>query len=123
MAREKRILVVDDEERMCRNLKRILESENYRVETALDGISGIQKLKKSKYHLVITDLRMPKGGFEILSYLKSRVKQTPVIVMTGFSKEYNEEECLQWGVAQYFPKPFEPQDMVDSVKNILGRKK
>lgn len=103
-----RILVIDDERRMCESIRILLEKEGYRVVTAGDGAEGIEILKEQRFSLVIVDLMMPKvDGFEVLSYVRRNLPQTLVIVITGYSSMRSSIEALRGGAYDYLTKPFD----------------
>ena len=103
-----RILVIDDERRMCESIRILLEKEGYRVVTAADGSEGIEKLKQERFSLCIVDLMMPKvDGFEVLAYVRNNLPQTLVIVITGYSSMRSSIEALLGGAYDYLTKPFD----------------
>ncbi|MBD3399830.1 MAG: response regulator [Candidatus Coatesbacteria bacterium] len=103
-----RILVIDDERRMCESIRILLEKEGYRVVTAADGSEGIEKLKSERFSLCIVDLMMPKvDGFEVLAYVRNNLPQTLVIVITGYSSMRSSIEALRGGAYDYLTKPFD----------------
>ncbi|HUT97898.1 MAG TPA: ATP-binding protein [bacterium] len=105
--REK-ILVIDDERRMCDSIRILLEQTGYRVDTASDGSEGISMLRESNYDLVIADLMMPKvDGFTVLDYVGENLPHTLVIVITGYSSMRSSIEALRRGAYNYLVKPFD----------------
>jgi CheY-like chemotaxis protein len=79
-----RILLVDDDETICRLGTAILQSQGYEVICANDGFIGLSALKKSLPDVIISDLQMPRmNGFEFLSVIRKRFPQIPVIAISG----------------------------------------
>ena len=79
-----KLLIVDDDEEMCEELKDILEQEGYRVDTANDGAVGIRLITKNRYNILLLDLKLPnKEGYEILKYIWDSHINLKVIVVTG----------------------------------------
>src|SRR3989338_2555781 len=82
---EIRVLVVDDEQGMRDLLSFELGSQGYQVVTATDGVDALEKVRRNKFDLVITDLKMPKmGGMETLEEIKKIDPSVEVIIATGF---------------------------------------
>lgn len=103
-----RILVIDDERRMCDSIRILLEKSGYKVVIAGDGAEGIEILKEQRFSLVVVDLMMPKvDGFEVLSFVRRNLPQTLVIVITGYSSMRSSIEALRGGAYDYLTKPFD----------------
>ena len=80
-----RILIVDDEEKICRNSVKILEKMDYAVACSLNGYDALKMLEAESYDLVVTDLKMSSlGGMEFLRRVKAFHPETVVIVITGY---------------------------------------
>jgi len=78
------ILIIDDDEDMCEEMKDILESENYSVDACNDGETGIRSVEKNTYDIVLLDLKMPKmNGYEVLRCLKDKYPALKMLVLTG----------------------------------------
>jgi len=105
-----KVLIVDDEIRLCKLLKKGLETLNeaYSIETAFSGIEALNILKSEKYHVLITDIRMPViDGFELLNRADSIQNNLKKIVMTGhlnYEKEISDKLDVS-GDVDFFPKP------------------
>ncbi|MDP4858567.1 MAG: response regulator, partial [Desulfobacterales bacterium] len=81
-----RILIVDDEEKICLNCVKILSRMDCTAEYALNGYDALKRLEIEPYDLVITDLKMSSlGGMEVLRRIKEGFPETVVIVITGYS--------------------------------------
>ena len=79
-----KILIVDDEPAIRRTLKDILESEKYKVDEATDGLDCLIKVKRTKYDVIISDIKMPKmDGMEALQRLELVAPDVPVIMISG----------------------------------------
>jgi len=118
-----RILVVDDEMIVCESCKRILEEEEYEVETALSGKEAFDKMKVSPFDIVITDLKMPGiDGMEVLRTFRKEYPDSIVIVITGFSTVETAVEAMKLGAFDYIPKPFTPDEVSIVVKKAIEKK-
>jgi CheY-like chemotaxis protein len=101
------ILVVDDEQILRDTLGTLLTREGYRVEGAGDGQEALERLSRNQYHIIISDIEMPRmNGFELLKTVKERYPKTVVIMMTSFGDSYAVKECLLLGADEYITKPF-----------------
>lgn len=119
-----RILVVDDELKMCQSLKALLSREGYRVTTEQDGRKAIEKLKKRDFDLVITDIKMPGcSGLDILKAAKGKDKGALVILMTGFGSLDSAISAINQGAWDYLLKPVDFSDLELSLKRGLERRK
>lgn len=117
-----RILVIDDERRMCDSIRILLEQLGYRVDTASDGAEGIGKLREDDFELVIADLMMPKvDGFTVLSYVNENLPHTLVIVITGYSSMRSSIEALRRGAHNYLVKPFDFDILKLAVEKAMDR--
>jgi len=118
--KEKNILIVDDDEQILELLREVLEEEGLITDSASDGEEALKKLEDGSYHLVISDIRMPGiDGFEVLQQVKEKYKKTKVILMTGYTEEYDISDALILGADDYITKPFDDSKVILAVKNVL----
>ncbi|HDL19267.1 MAG TPA: sigma-54-dependent Fis family transcriptional regulator [Bacteroidetes bacterium] len=123
MAAQK-ILVIDNEERMCHLLQAALASESLQIETAFDGEEGWQKFQQDQYALVITDLKMPKlSGLALLEKIKETDYDTDVILMTAFATAQTAVNAMKNGAYDYLIKPFDMDELRLKVKRLLEKKR
>ena len=116
----KKILVVDDEEKLISNLKVFLEINGYEVTTAANGQEGLDAARKEKPDLVISDVMMPKmDGYTMLKEFKftEGLENVPVIMLTA--KDGLSDLCEIEGAAQFLVKPFELNMLLEVVKKYL----
>jgi two-component system, NtrC family, response regulator AtoC len=114
-----KILIIDDEP-IIRNFFKDALKGQYQIQTAQNGMDGIEKLKKEHYDLVFTDMLMPvKTGIDVLKYIKKSSKNTLVVIMTAFGSIDNAVEAMQLGAFQYLIKPFN----VESIYTIIQKAK
>ncbi len=117
-----RILIIDDERRMCDSLKMLLSGEGYAIDTADDCYGGIECLKSANYALVITDLVTPQlTGFEVMDYVSNHCPDTLVIAMTGYASLHSAVEAMRRGAYDYIVKPFNFDVMKLTVERALDR--
>lgn len=117
-----KILVVDDERRMCIVIKAGLEVDGHQIDLAFDGNEAMKKISSNQYDIVITDLKMPgKSGLEILEEVKKRNPVTEVILMTAYATTQTAIEAMKKGAYDYVLKPFEMTEVRIKVNQIIER--
>ena len=121
---KKKVLIVEDEERLRNLIKEQLEEAGYEVLGAMDGEVGLKVLTEENPDLVILDLILPKkDGFEFLEEMKSRLetKEIPVVVLTNLEEKFDIEKAMSYGVRAYLIKAnYKPRDVVEKVNKILA---
>ncbi|MBI5841067.1 MAG: response regulator transcription factor [Chloroflexi bacterium] len=117
----RRILIVDDEERMVRFIRMNLEHDGFQVSEAFNGKQAIQKLRDVTPDLILLDIMMPDlDGFEVLETVRE-ISTVPVIMLTAKGEEDDRVRGLELGADDYITKPFSPREMVSRVKAVLRR--
>jgi DNA-binding response OmpR family regulator len=117
----RRILVVDDEERMVRFIRMNLEHDGFQVSEAFNGKQAIQKIRDVTPDLILLDVMMPDlDGFEVLETVRE-VSNVPVIMLTAKGEEDDRVRGLELGADDYVTKPFSPRELVSRVKAVLRR--
>ena len=120
-----KILVVEDNLDMSQFLVKTL-SPYYRCTTALNGREGLEKLEKERFDLITSDVMMPEmDGFTFLKKVHQRelFSHTPVIMLTARSLEADKLQGLQLGVDDYITKPFNTNELLARIDNLLANKK
>jgi ATP-dependent Lon protease len=118
-----RILVVDDEETVRKNLEHILKRENYTVVTAASGMEAIKKLEVSDFDVVLTDLKMEKvNGIEVLKKTKVKYPNTQVIMITAYASVDSAIEAIKRDAFHYIEKPFRLDEVRSVVKQAIEKK-
>jgi len=119
--KNRRILVVDDEERMVRFIRLNLEHDGFQVMEAYRGVQAIQSLRDTLPDLIILDIMMPDiDGFEVLKMIRE-ISNVPVIMLTAKGEEDDRVRGLELGADDYVTKPFSPRELVSRVKAVLRR--
>ena len=115
-----RILIIDDEERMCWALKRAFNHKGYQVVTTTSGLQGIDLTKETEPELVILDLKMPDiDGIEVLKGIKKINPHIPIIMITAHGTIETAIEAMKIGATDYIIKPFELEEIRALVKQAL----
>lgn len=121
MFKNKKILVVDDEERMARFIRLNLEHDGFLVIEAYRGMDAIRLLREQLPDLILLDVMMPDiDGFETLKMIRE-VSSVPVIMLTAKGEEDDRVKGLEMGADDYITKPFSPRELTSRVKAVLRR--
>ena len=116
-----KILVVDDELLIRKVIREYLESENYKVLEAENGLDALRVLSSNKVNLIILDIMMPKmDGFACLEEIR-KTKDIPVIMLSAMKEETDKLNSFNLGVDDYVTKPFSPKELIARVKAHLKR--
>ena len=119
-----KILVVDDEERICEAVEKALERIGYDVESSLDALVAWEKFQKSAFDMVICDIKMPgMDGMALLDRVKEHDATTLVIMITGYASIESAVESIKKGAQEYIPKPFTPDQIRFVVERAFERKR
>ncbi len=119
----KKLLVIDDEPAIREGVRRILESESFKVETFANGHSALERIRQESFDLVITDLKMPGiSGMDVLKSIKEIQPDLPVIFITGYSSVDSAVEVMKLGAVDYIAKPFTPEEMLNTIRLALEQR-
>lgn len=117
----RRILVVDDEERMVRFIRLNLEHDGFLVSEAFNGKQAVARLRDVTPDLILLDVMMPDlDGFEVLQMMRE-ISNVPVIMLTAKGEEDDRVRGLELGADDYITKPFSPRELVSRAKAVLRR--
>lgn len=118
------ILVVEDEIKITRFIKRGLEMEHYTVDVAYNGEDALEKIELNDYDLIILDIMLPKkSGIEVLKELRSKKIESPVIMLTAKDTVEDRVAGLDAGADDYLVKPFAFGELVARIRALLRREK
>jgi CheY-like chemotaxis protein len=120
----KHILVVDDEDTILDLLESVLESSGHRVETACNGREALEKIRRSDYDIIISDLKMPGMGgqklYEHVSEIKPHLKRR-VIFSTGDIVNPVTQELFRRTGNLHLAKPFRLEEVEEIIRQVLER--
>lgn len=117
----KRLLVVDDDLELCELLAEFLEPEGFKVDSANNGVDGLEKSLEGGYALIVLDVMLPgMSGFDVLRELR-RQTDTPVLMLTAKGEEVDRIVGLEMGADDYLPKPFNPRELLARIRAIMRR--
>ena len=116
-----KILIVDDDKKLCRLVADYLEPMGYNVEAAHNGSEGLEMILLSDYHAVILDVMMPQmDGFEVLKRLR-RESNVPVLMLTARGEETDRIVGLEMGADDYLPKTFSSRELLARLRAVTRR--
>jgi DNA-binding NtrC family response regulator len=119
-----KVLLVDDEEDYVRTMAERMEMRELGSEVALNGEQALEMLEEEIPDVMVLDLKMPgMGGMEVLKRVKERHPQMEVIILTGHGSEKEEVEARRLGAMDYFRKPVDINDLMESVRKAGQRAK
>ena len=115
-----RILLVEDKESLRAVLKKTLESEGFGVDEASDGRSAMDRIRRDRFAMVLTDLRLPRAdGHEVLKAAQNADPEMPVILMTAFGTIRDAVSAMKAGAYDYLEKPVDTDHLLALVRRAL----
>jgi two-component system, OmpR family, response regulator CpxR len=120
-AQRTRLLVVDDDKKLCRLIKDYLEPLGYDVSAAHTGKDGLEKALAETFDAVILDIMMPEmDGLEVLRRLRA-ASSVPVLMLTGLGDESDRIVGLEMGADDYLPKTFSTRELLARLRAVIRR--
>ncbi len=118
-----RILIIDDERSIRNTLKDILEFEEYKVDLAENGKTGVQMALATQYDLIFSDIKMPEmDGLEVLEALHNAEVEAPIVMISGHGNIETAVECIKGGAFDFIEKPIDLNRLLITTKNALDKK-
>jgi len=115
-----KILVVDDDAIVIKSCKRILEAEGFEVSAVPGADNALEAMKTSDFDLMLIDVKMPKhDGMYLMREIKKNWPEIPTIIMSGYPTPETIAEVLRLGATLFIPKPFRPDELVKSVRQVI----
>ncbi len=119
-----KILVVDDDERLCRFLSTLLSEQGYRVEIAHDGEEGLALIENGSPDVALIDLKMPRmNGLELIKTIKERKLDLLCIMITAHGTLDSALEATRLGVYDYIRKPCSNDQILSTVRRAFEKKR
>jgi diguanylate cyclase (GGDEF)-like protein/PAS domain S-box-containing protein len=116
------MLIVEDEPRYLDSTRLLLAQVVDSIDTALDGAQAYAKLETRQYDLALLDLHLPDTtGHEIMAWLRAHQPQCRVIIASGDDEIESAIKSLRLGAYDYLRKPYEPEELIQTVRNAVGR--
>lgn len=119
---EKRILVVEDEQKIADTLQQGLYEHNYAVDVAYDGKAGLSSFQSSTFDLVVLDINVPGiNGYQLCKAIREKNTQVPIIMLTALSSLNDKIKGYDAGADDYIIKPFEFKELLMKIRVLLKR--
>lgn len=116
-----RVLLIDDDRKLCRLLRDYLGPMGYDVHAVHDGPSGVASAREEPWHAVVLDVMMPGlDGFEVLKQIR-RDSTVPVLMLTSRGDEADRIVGLEMGADDYLPKTFSPRELLARLRAVTRR--
>jgi CheY-like chemotaxis protein len=113
------VLLADDDLAMRSLISDELQDEGYSVLQVADGHDALDCVEQYTPDLILTDLRMPHGGLELVARFRARAPKTPIILMTAFGDATTEARAFEQGASAYFNKPVRMVDVKAAIHRLL----
>jgi DNA-binding NtrC family response regulator len=117
---QQRIMLIDNEEGLCRMMEAVLLDNGFAVKAFTRSFEAVEEFKPGDWDLVVTDVKMPGlDGLEVLQRIREKSAEIPVIMITAFATVEMSIQALRRGAYDMLTKPFEPEELVYRIKNAL----
>ena len=117
-----RLLIVEDEKKLCDTVAKSLYGAGYEVDTCYDGDEALDYIFAEKYDLIVLDLNLPgMDGMDVLRELRQRDEETKVLVLSARSQIADKVEGLDAGANDYLTKPFDMRELLARIR-VMTRK-
>lgn len=117
-----KILIVEDDLTLAKNLREVLTKEGFAVDTAESKETGLVETEANEYDCVVLDINLPDGsGFDLLSELRRKENQTPVIIVTARGDVEDRINGLNLGADDYVSKPVDSNELIARIRAVIRR--
>ncbi len=117
-----KILVVDDDPVVRKNLAILLQRAGYETDQAADGVEAIERLNQQKFDLVLSDILMPRmDGHALIAHIGAHWPETRIIMMTAYFQAETDKKFIAAGADDFIGKPIMFDDLLAKIAAILNR--
>ena len=117
-----RILVVDDEDIVLESCQAVLELDGFEAQFAPSADKALEAMKNNRFDLLLIDVKMPKkDGMYLMGKIKEQWPDIPIVVMSGYYTTETIQEAMGMGAATFIAKPFEPDELVETVRKVIAK--
>lgn len=117
-----KILIIEDDQILIKNLKKILQREGFAVDTAISKSDGLNEIEINTYDCVVLDINLPDGnGFDLLDNLRKSENKTPVIIVTARGQTEDRIKGLNLGADDYISKPVDSNELIARIRAVIRR--
>jgi two-component system, OmpR family, response regulator CpxR len=119
----RRLLVIDDDRKLCALLSEYLTPEGFEILSVHSGPEGVSRACAGGFDLIVLDVMLPgENGFQVLRQIRAK-KETPILMLTARGDEVDRIVGLEMGADDYLPKPFNPRELAARIRTVLRRVK
>ncbi len=119
---KKKILIIEDDQRLAENLVKGLSEKDFDTEVAYDGQIGLRLALSGKFDLILLDVNLPQmNGYEVCAKIREKDRQTPVIMLTALGETDDKITGFEHGADDYIVKPFEYRELIARINVFLKR--
>jgi two-component system, OmpR family, alkaline phosphatase synthesis response regulator PhoP len=120
--KNKKILVIEDEEHLAEGLNLSLSLEGYKVIMAKDGQEGVEVWERDQPDLIVLDIMMPRlNGYQVLEVIRKKDARLPILILSAKNEPKDKVKALKKGVDDYLEKPFELEEFLLRIQRLLQR--
>lgn len=117
-----KILIIEDDNRLAELIKRGLEEQGFEIDLAYDGVIGLKLFCQYSYHMVITDIILPKkDGLTVCKEIREINSNIPILMLTALGTTDDKIEGFDAGADDYLVKPFEMRELIARIRAMLKR--
>lgn len=114
-----KVLIVDDDSQVCKTVGKILQVNNYQVQTYTQPRQALQAVRKTPFDIGLIDIKMPDvSGVELVEKIKAEDDRVAVLVMTAYPDVQTAAETMRLGVRDYITKPFREEQLLGAVERV-----
>lgn len=118
----KRILIIEDDPELNRNIKEALLAERMHVETVYDGLLAERMLNKTAFDCILLDINLPgKSGFDLAKEFRTHNVSTPILMISAFSELEDKVQGYEMGADDYITKPFYMRELILKINSLIKR--
>jgi DNA-binding response OmpR family regulator len=116
------VLIVDDDETICKTISLILEEVGFKTDFVLNGREAIEKTRTGYYDVALLDIKLPDmEGTHLLRAIQKLTPNTVKIILTGFPELRTSIDALNWGADAYLLKPINPAEIIETIEEKLEK--
>lgn len=117
-----KILIIEDDQTLAKNLKEVLVKDGFAVDTSHSKEDGLVEAEVNEYDCIVLDINLPDGsGFDLLSELRQKENQTPIIIVTARGEVEDRIKGLNLGADDYVPKPIDSYELIARIRAVIRR--
>ena len=118
-----KMLVIDDEDIVLESCRKIFTEEGFEVVTTNNPQAGLKLISDSSFEIVLCDWKMPGfDGMDVVEEVDRRSPDTVIVMVSGYPSLGRATEAMKRGAMDYVPKPFSPEEIIQTVKKAVNRK-